>query len=334
MTQAGEFDLIRDLLAKVNPVAVTNEVGAEVLEGVGVWLGAGDDAAVVQGPRLVVSTDLTVEDVHFRRRWVTFAEVGFRAVTAAASDLAAMAATPVAVLISLAVAPAEAEAVLSELGDGIKTALGKLGAPLVGGDLSASPGPVVIDVTVVGDAEEPAKRSGALPGDELWVTGVLGGSAGAVRAWRGGAEPSPTLRASFVRPTARIEEARWLADGGHVRAMIDLSDGLMGDAEHLAVASGVRMVLDPELVPVHPDLAIEDAQSMAMSGGEDYELCFVSPPGGTAPRADEFRERFGIGLTRVGHVEQGRGVEVVGAAGGREPVGGGFDHFSLREGSC
>ncbi len=110
-------------------------------------MGAGDDAAVVEAGRLVVSTDLTIEDVHFRRSWVTFAEAGARAVTAAASDLAALAATPVAVLISLAVAPEEAHAVLSELGDGMKAALGELGVPLVGGDLSASPGPVVIYVT-------------------------------------------------------------------------------------------------------------------------------------------------------------------------------------------
>ena len=324
MGSGTEFDLIRDLLAKANPAAVAGAV----------WLGAGDDAAVVDGGRLVMSTDLTVEDVHFRRSWVTFAEAGARAVTAAASDLAAMAAAPVAVLISLAVAPKEAQAVVSELGEGIKAALGELGAPLVGGDLSASPGPVVIGVTVVGEAEEPVTRGGAHPGDELWVTGVLGGSAGAVRAWQEGAEPSPSLRASFVRPTARIEEARWLADHVHLRSMIDLSDGLAGDVRHLAAASGVRIVVDPRLVPVHPDLTVEDAPSLAMSGGEDYELCFVLPPGATGRWADEFEERFGIGLTRVGHVEEGGGVEVVGAADGRKSGGGGFDHFASREGSC
>jgi thiamine-monophosphate kinase len=282
---------------------------------------------------LVVSTDLTVEDVHFRRSWVTFAEVGARAVTAAASDLAAMAAAPVAVLISLAVAQAEAEVVLSELGDGIKTALSALGAPLIGGDLSASPGPVVIDVTVIGEALQPTTRGGAVPGDEVWVTGVLGGSAGAVHAWLGDNEPNPPLRAAFVRPTARIAEAQWLADQVRVRAMIDLSDGLMGDAGHLAAASDVRIVIDPRLVPVHPDLAPGDAHSLAMSGGEDYELCFVSPPDATGPRADEFRERFGVGLTRVGHVEQGTGVEVL-DADGREWVTEGFDHFSLKNPPC
>jgi len=326
MTDVGEFDLIRDLLAKVNSGA-----GAGADTG-SVCLGAGDDAAVLDAGRLVISTDLTVEDVHFRRSWLTFAETGARAVTTAASDLAAMAAAPVAVLISLAVAPLEARAILSELGDGIKAALREIGAPLVGGDLSASPGPVVIDVTVVGAAEEPITRSGAHPGDELWVTGVLGGSAGAVRAWREGAEPSPNLRASFVRPKARIREARWLAEQIHVPAMIDLSDGLAGDARHLAAASGVRIVLDPRLVPVHPDLNGEDACSLAMSGGEDYELCFVSRPDVTGRRADEFQEQFGIGLTRVGHVEEGTGVEILDVGDGQDSVARGFDHFSPLDG--
>ena len=341
MTLVGEFDLIRDLLAKANPAAGTHDDGREDVgsggvgsgvRGPGVWLGAGDDAAVLDAGRLVMSTDLTVEDVHFRRSWVTFAEAGARAVAAAASDLAAMAAAPVAVLISLAVAPLEAQAVLSELGDGFKAALRELGVPLVGGDLSASPGPVVIDVTVVGTAEEPVTRAGAHPGDELWVTGVLGGSAGAVRAWRNGAEPHPGLRASFVRPKARIDEARWLADQVQVRAMIDLSDGLAGDARHLAAASDVRVVLDPRLVPVHPDLTGEDARPMAMSGGEDYELCFASPPDVTGHSSEEFQERFGIGLTRVGHVEEGTGVEIVGGADGQDRFTRGFDHFSSLEG--
>ena len=346
MTLVGEFDLIRDLLAKVNPAGAGAHTGTDgedrkevgsggVGSGVrapGVWLGAGDDAAVLDVGRVVMSTDLTVEDVHFRRSWVTFAEAGARAVAAAASDLAAMAAQPVAVLISLAVAPLEAQAILSELGDGFKAALRELGVPLVGGDLSASPGPVVIDVTVVGTAEEPVTRAGAHPGDELWVTGVLGGSAGAVRAWRNGAEPNPGLRASFVRPKARIDEARWLADQVQVRAMIDLSDGLAGDARHLAAASDVRVVLDPHLVPVHPDLTGEDARPMAMSGGEDYELCFASPPDVTGHSSDEFQERFGIGLTRVGHVEEGTGVEIVGGADGQDSFTRGFDHFSSVEG--
>lgn len=328
-----EFDLIRDLLTKVNQPGRAN-AATDVSGGGAVWLGPGDDAAVIVGTRLVMSTDLTVEDIHFRRSWVTFAEAGTRAVTAAASDLAAMAATPVAVLISLAVAPEEAKAVLSELGDGIKIALDEIGAPLVGGDLSASPGPVFMDVTVVGAADEPVTRTGSHVGDEFWVTGVLGGSAGAVRGWQAGVEPSPNLRAAFVRPKARIEEARWLAERTQVKSMIDISDGLMGDARHLAAASGVRIVLDPSLVPVHPDLSTEHALLLAMTGGEDYELGFMSPPGLVAGCAGDFQDEFGIRLTRVGHVEEGRGVEVVGDAPGVEGVTGGFDHFSAPDGSC
>ena len=155
-----------------------------------------------------------------------------------------------------------------------------------------------------------------------------------MRAWQDGAEPAPSLRASFVRPTARIKEARWLVDRVQVRAMIDLSDGLAGDAQHLAAASGVRIILDLRMVPVHPDLSVEDAPHLAMSGGEDYELCFVSPPGVTAPRADEFQERFGIELTRVGHVEEGTGVEIIGATDGEYSATAGFDHFASREGTC
>jgi thiamine-monophosphate kinase len=333
MGSGAEFDLIRKLLARANSDGRNGaRDGSDVAERWGVRLGAGDDAAVIEAGRLVVSSDLTVEDVHFRRSWVTFAEVGERAITAAASDLAAMAAAPVAVLISLAVAAEEAEAILAELGDGIGAALGRLGAPLVGGDLSASPGPVFIDVTVLGASEEPVTRSGAHAGDELWVTGVLGGSAGAVRVWRGGEQPTPSLREAFVRPTARIEEACWLADQVRVKAMIDLSDGLVSDVGHLAAASGVRVVVDSRLVPVHPDLGADDGLTLAMSGGEDYEICFAAPPDATGPRVDEFRERFGIGLTRVGHLEEGSGVEIVGAADVLDSIPGGFDHFSPRMG--
>ena len=322
MGPGGEFDLIRALLGE------SEDLGPAVL------VGPGDDAAVLQTGRLVVSTDLSVEDVHFRRSWISLEEVGFRAVTVAASDLAAMAARPVGVLISLAVSADEAEAVSAELGNGIRSALRDLGMALVGGDLTASPGPVVLDVTVLGEATEPVMRRGAVAGDEIWVTGVLGGSSGAVRAWNAGTEPGRGLREAFARPVARIQEAQWLAEHGDVHAMIDLSDGLAGDAGHLAAASGVCIEIESDLIPIHPELDVGDVD-LALSGGEDYELCIASAPGAMSPLVEAFRERFETPLTHVGRVLGGEGVHIDGWKSlGGGGSGGGFDHFTPREAPC
>jgi len=322
MGEGREFDFIRRL------------IGDPGVFGPAVLLGPGDDAAVLDPGRLVVSTDLSVEDVHFRRSWISLEEVGFRAVMAAASDLAAMAATPVGVLLSLAVERSEAEHVLAELGKGIRDALEHLGTGLLGGDLAASPGPLVVDVVVLGQEAEPVTRRGAVAGDEIWVTGVLGGSAGAVRAWSAGREPDRELRRAFARPAARIREARWLAENGELHAMIDVSDGLAGDAGHLAAASAVRVEIDAARVPVHPGLDVAD-RGLALFGGEDYELCLASPPGGMSALAEAFRERFETPLTRVGRVLEGEGVHIRGlkssAAQGRS---GGFDHFTPRQAPC
>jgi len=315
MGPGREFDLIR---------ALVGESGAL---GPAVLVGPGDDAAVLQVGRLVVSTDLSVEDVHFRRSWVSLEEIGFRAVMAAASDLAAMAAKPVGVLLSLAVATNEAEAVLAKLGDGIREALEDLGVGLVGGDLTASPGPLVLDATVLGDAIEPVTRRGADPGDEIWVTGVLGGSSGAVRAWSGGTEPDRGLREAFARPVARTREALWLVEHGDVHAMIDLSDGLAGDVGHLAAASGVRIEIESDLVPVHPELGGNGVE-LALSGGEDYELCLASAPGALGPLVEAFNERFETALTQVGRVVGGEGVHIEGFDSPDGVVNArGFDHF-------
>ncbi len=322
MGPGREFDLIRALIGESDASAPA------------VLLGPGDDAAVLQVGRLVVSSDLSVEDVHFRRSWVSLEEVGFRAIIAAASDLAAMAARPVGVLLSLAVATDEAEDVLAELRTGVSGALDELGATLVGGDLTASPGPLILDVTVLGEATDPITRRGAVPGDEIWVSGVLGGSAGAVRAWKVDREPAVGLRQAFTRPVARIQEARWLVEQADVHAMIDLSDGLAGDAGHLAAASGVRIEIESDLVPVHPELDVGDAE-LALSGGEDYELCLASTPGAIGPLVDTFRKRFETSLTRVGRVLEGDGVHIEGwDAHGRRASAGGFDHFSPGKSAC
>ncbi|GMV05381.1 MAG: thiamine-monophosphate kinase [Gemmatimonadota bacterium] len=313
----AEFDLIRAVLSGAP------EPGPDVL------LGPGDDAAVV-GDGWVLSTDLSVEDVHFRRRWMSDHEVGFRATAAALSDLAAMAAEPVGVLVSLAL-PAGGSVDAVGLNRGVQEAAALVGATVLGGDVSRSPGPVFIDVTVVGRARHAALRSGARPGDEVWVTGALGGAAAALLRWQEGAEPPPDLRDAFVRPTPRIAAARGLAAAGVVRAMVDVSDGLAGDAGHLAAAGGVKVVLVAASVPVAVGVAegvgAARALEAALHGGEDYELCFVAPPGSVDREA--LSATAGVPLTRVGRVEEGAGVWLEGPDGSVVPLArGGYDHLA------
>ena len=316
----AEFDLIRRLVADDAPLPPE------------VRLGPGDDAAVLEGG-WVVTTDLSVEDVHFRRSWLSDREIGYRAGAAALSDVAAMAAAPVAVLVSIA-GRRGGGVDLEAVQEGVREVASELGASVIGGDVSASPGPLVVDVVALGRTASPVLRAGAEPGDDVWVTGRLGAAAAAVRAWEAGGEPSAELRAAFARPSPRVWEARCLVDHDVVDALIDLSDGLAGDAGHIAAASRVRITLEAARIPVAEAalaaLGQADALEAALHGGEDYELCFVAGPG--AVDAEYCRDRHGIRLTRVGRVEEGEGVWV------EQPDGhvgrlarGGFDHMAGAE---
>jgi len=320
----SEFDLIRRLVG--SPGSLTE----------GVRLGPGDDCAVLEGG-VVISSDFSVEDIHFRREWITLQEAGYRAVAGALSDLAAMAAEPLGVLLSMALAPEEAEDAAQAFQAGAREACAREGIQILGGDLSRSTGPAVLDVVVLGRSEAPLLRSGSLPGDELWVTGWLGGSSAAVHRWTHGVDPSPTLRDAFSRPHPRIRELRWLVERADIHGCIDLSDGLAGDAGHLAAASGVAVALDAVSLPLHPALVQEGFElsaclHFALRGGEDYEVCFSASPGTLAEHVPIFRERFGIPLSRVGQVEEGAGVVLLEADGARIPLDGGFSHFHEMEG--
>jgi len=309
----GEFDLIRRL------------VGADEAAWPGVEVGPGDDAAVLEGG-WVLSTDLSIEDVHFRRSWLSDREVGYRAASAALSDLAAMAAEPVGILLSLAMPEHDVDIV--EVQAGAREAVTATGGAVLGGDLSRSPGLLVVDVVALGRTARPLLRAGALAGDDLWVTGVLGASAAAVTLWSHEREPDAALREAFARPHARVSEARFLADGGGVHALIDLSDGLAGDAGHLGAAGGVRIVLEAGLVPVAEAaaraLGPEEAASLALHGGEDYELLLAARPGSVDVEA--FDARFGLPIRRVGRVEEGSGVWIEERGTVRRLQRGGFSH--------
>jgi len=318
-----EFDLIRGLVGVSGPLPH------------GVLVGPGDDCAVLDGG-LVASVDLSVEGVHFRRSWISMEEAGYRAAAAALSDLAAMAAEPLGVLLSMALDPEEAEETAASIQSGAAEACQEAGTRILGGDLSRSPGPVVLDVVVLGGSDRPLLRSGSVPGDEVWVTGWLGGSRGAVESWDGGIAPPGRLREAFARPTPRIREARWLAEHAPLHAGIDLSDGLLGDAGHLAAASGVALIIDPERLPFFPELEVwsggrEECLRLALQGGEDYELCITAPPGALGSLVLSFEKEFGIPLSQVGGVAEGMGVQLRGSGGMKGALHGGFSHFAERK---
>ena len=317
-----EFDRIREFLGQ----------GTE--PGPGIRVGPGDDAAVLDDG-LVISTDLAVEGIHFHLDWISSREAGYRAAMGALSDLAAVAADPLGCLASVATPEGhQGRTGARELMAGLREALEEIGIPLLGGDLTRSPGPMLVDVVVLGRAHRPLLRSGARPGDELWVTGSLGGAAGAVAFWAAGGQPPAPLRETFVAPHPRIREARFLVDAG-ARAGLDLSDGLAGDAGHLAAASGVGVELEADAIPLHPTLLADPAPpgttplELALHGGEDYELLVALPPDVLAPRVEEFAELFDLSVTRVGRVREGTGVVLVSPGGGapRPLARGGFDHF-------
>lgn len=296
----------------------------------------GDDAVPIRaaaGESIVITTDLSVEDVHFRRAWLTWEAIGYRATASALSDLAAMAARPLGVLISLGLPPELDDRVLEELAGGVGECLHRAGAGLLGGDLSRSPGAATIDVVAVGAAADPIGRATAEDGDELWVTGSLGGAAAAAAAWDSGLEPDPRARRSFERPIPRTAEALWLSERVRISAAIDLSDGLVGDAGHIAAASGAQLRIEEALVPMHPVLEEYSdrtaALRLAVAGGEDYELLVAVREGRLADVEDDFERMFALRLTRIGRVCRGEGVVLVGLGGEELRLGlTGFDHFA------
>jgi thiamine-monophosphate kinase len=231
------------------------------------------DAAVVDG--LVVTQDALIEDVHFRLDWISFRDLGFRAVAVNLSDLAASGATPSALLVSLGAAADASVEDMIELYEGIADS----GVPVVGGDTSRAD-KLVLSVTALGRSERVPGRAGALPGDLLVVTGPLGASGAAFREDR------------YVRPPLRIYEGRRLARTAH--AMLDISDGIARDAAHIAHRSGVRCVIELDRVPLAPGATIDD-----LGFGEDFEL-LAAVPEPDFHVVGRCEEGEGVGLLREG----------------------------------
>ena len=315
----GEFDRLRAIFAALGAA------GRDL----------GDDSALlsVGGRTLAISIDLSLEGVHFRTDWLAFKEIGWRATAAALSDLAAEGAQPLGVLVSLGVPSNVQRATRNaspavQIMRGVGAAARSVGARVLGGDLVRSPR-YLVDVCVLGVAQRPVRRSGARPGDGLWVTGRLGGAGLALAALRAGREGrgvhlAPALRRRFARPVPRIAAGRWLARRG-ARAMIDISDGLTGDAGHLAAASGVGIAIELQRVPCWPAVT----PRAAARSGEEYELLVAMPRTFGTVGARAFRRATGLSLTRIGACTAGRGLRVTEDGRLITPPPG-FDHFRAR----
>jgi thiamine-monophosphate kinase len=289
----------------------------------GVLLGIGDDAAVISlgKERLVFTIDASFEHVHFERGLLSLADVAFRSFAAAVSDLAAMGAEPVAALSALGLSAGTPKSTVVALGRGQAQASRAFGCPLVGGNISRA-AELSLTTAVLGRAKRPLRRAGARAGDELWLVGELGlARAGLLlskRRMRGA--PAAALRA-FRRPAPRLAEGRALA--GRARACIDVSDGLSGDAHHVARASGVRLVIEevalrsalPAALGRAARLLGSDALQLALVGGEDYALLAAGPR--------RLRPRF---ARRIGRVERGSGAVLELASGRLRRLGRGYEH--------
>jgi thiamine-monophosphate kinase len=330
----GEFELLA-LLRERLPTA-----------GPQVRLGSGDDAAVtVPGGAVATSVDALVEGVHFRRETATLRQIGRKAISTALSDLAAMGATPGEAYVWLGTPEGVGEAELLEVGEGLAEVAGETGTTVAGGDLTRAP-VLSLTVTVTGHASNPddfVTRAGARPGDALVVTGELGAAAaGLVLLERPSAEgldvqAADALRARQLDPTPRLAAGRALATAG-ATAMIDVSDGLAGDAGHIAAASAALLVIDADALPLAAGVAEvaaaagRDPLELATSGGEDYELLAALPPAAVAA-AREALAALGLPLTAVGGVEaatDGRPRAELRRRGGEAVPNRGFDQLRPR----
>lgn len=325
----GEFELLAKVWERLPAV------------GPRVRLGAGDDAAVtVPRGATATSVDALVEGVHFRRDQAELRLVGRKALATALSDLAAMGAEPGEAYVVLGAPPELTEADCLELVDGLVAVAVESGTAIVGGDVTRAPA-LMLSVTVVGHAAAPEQlvgRDGARPGDLLVLTGEIGAAAAGLLlldrpelADSVGTETAERLRRRQLDPTPRLGAGRALAAAG-ATAMIDLSDGLGGDARHLAERSGVALRIDAGALPLAKGVAEVAAAAgrnpleLAASGGEDYELLAALPPERLGEASVAIGEAAEATLTPVGEVLAGEGVEIR-LPGGELMEAAGFDQL-------
>ena len=320
-----------------------------------VIVGPGDDAAVIapqRGEDDVLTTDAQIEEVHFDRRFVPPEAIGHRALAVNLSDLASMGAQPRAALLSLALPGALDVAVVDGLMDGMLALAATHRVAIIGGNITRSPGPMMVDVTAIGSVRRRRvlKRSGARPGDDVYVTGTIGDAAAGLRSLQArcgaglhgppGEPQGPALHDAdvsaceqrFLHPEPRVRAGLLLGRNRAASACMDLSDGLADGVRHIGEASGVGIVLDATALPIADqarrwyEAQGQDPVAAAVAGGDDYELLFTLRPSWRGRLRGVQRDLGDLPITRIGVVTKERRF-VVRTPQGDRPLPEGYEHF-------
>lgn len=286
--------------------------------------GIGDDCAILRPPpghELLITTDFSLEDTHFRRAWHPPDSVGHRCLARGLSDIAAMGGEPLAAFLSLALPSDLPQRWADRFLDGLLALARRFKLSLAGGDIAQSPAGVLADIMVAGSVPRGRAllRSGARIGDAIYVTGALGASSAAVQAMLAGRKLRPAQHRAHFFPEPRLPIGRVLCSRKLATACIDLSDGLSTDLSHIGEESGVGAVIYAESIPIAKSATLE----LALHGGEDYELLFTASPRTRVPG-----EIAGIAVTRIGEIIRGARVFLADRYGRRRPLPPrGWEHF-------
>jgi thiamine-monophosphate kinase len=330
--ELGEFALIARLQRYLQ-----GDVGAQVICGIG------DDCAVIRpapATDLVWTTDTQEEGVHFRRDWASAADIGWRCLAVNVSDIAAMGALPLGALVALSLPATLDVAFVDALYEGMYALACEYGCPIIGGNVSKASGTLTVTITVLGQVPvgQSIYRSGAQVGDEIWVTGTLGGAKAGLEALLAPAAVATldldAVLQRYRRPQPRLQEAQYLRQHATLHSLLDMSDGLSSDLTHICEASRVGAQLRAEHIPLHEGARLvattlgTDPLAYALHGGEDFELCLTASPGEIEPLRQPFTQQFQCALTRVGTIQSGTGVTLCRADGTQQPLQArGYDHF-------
>lgn len=289
--------------------------------------GIGDDCALLRIPassELLVTTDMCVENVHFRREWHPAKSVGHRCLARGLSDIAAMGGEPLACFLSLALPPMLPQRWVNDFMSGFLRLARQFRTPLSGGDTSSAE-KITADIVMLGavPAGQALLRSEAHPSDRIYVTGELGFSAATLRRLSSGKKVSPSASHRHFYPAPRLEVGRWLRKNRLATAMIDISDGLSVDLAHICQESRVEGVLQLETIPIAKTSDLD----LALHGGEDYELLFTAPKSALLPRKIAGVPIKEIGEIRATTARKGT-VSTIDSAGKRQPLRpAGWEHF-------